>query len=86
MRGVDWIHRAQDSDHWWALVNTALDLPVPLNVVFLSNCWLSSMELVIGNRGSWFYVSAVFCVHTQQEDERNILIVISDVIVFMNSS
>jgi hypothetical protein len=27
--GVDWIHMAHDRDWWWALVNMALNLPVP---------------------------------------------------------
>jgi hypothetical protein len=26
---VDWIHWAQDSDRWWALVNTVMNLRVP---------------------------------------------------------
>jgi hypothetical protein len=26
--GVDWIHLAQDSDHWWAVVNTVMNLRV----------------------------------------------------------
>jgi hypothetical protein len=26
---VDWIHLAQDGDHWWALVNTVMNLWVP---------------------------------------------------------
>jgi hypothetical protein len=27
--GVDWIHLAQDRDHWWTLVNTVMSLQVP---------------------------------------------------------
>jgi hypothetical protein len=27
--GVDWMHLAQDSDQWRALVNTVLNPPVP---------------------------------------------------------
>jgi hypothetical protein len=27
--GVDWIDLAQDRDHWRALVNTVMNLPVP---------------------------------------------------------
>jgi len=27
--GVDWIHLVQDRDHWWAVVNTVMNLPVP---------------------------------------------------------
>jgi hypothetical protein len=26
---VDWTHLAQDSDQWWALVNTVMNLRVP---------------------------------------------------------
>jgi hypothetical protein len=26
---VDWIHLARDSDQWWALVNTVINLQVP---------------------------------------------------------
>jgi hypothetical protein len=25
---VDWIHLAQDMDHWWALVSTAINVRV----------------------------------------------------------
>jgi hypothetical protein len=28
-RGMDWIALAQDRDRWWALVNAAVNLPVP---------------------------------------------------------
>jgi hypothetical protein len=27
--GVDWMHFAQDRDHWWAVVNTIMNLGVP---------------------------------------------------------
>jgi hypothetical protein len=27
--GMDWLHQAQDRDHWMALVNTVLNLRVP---------------------------------------------------------
>jgi predicted small integral membrane protein len=26
---MDWIHMAQERDHWWALVNTVMSLLVP---------------------------------------------------------
>jgi hypothetical protein len=26
---VDWIHLAQDRHHWWAVVNTVMNLQVP---------------------------------------------------------
>jgi hypothetical protein len=26
---VKWIHLAQDGDHWWAVVNTVMNLRVP---------------------------------------------------------
>jgi hypothetical protein len=49
---MDWIDLAQDRDQWKALVNTVLDVRVPLNVgKFLSDCAtggfsrMSSMEL-----------------------------------------
>jgi hypothetical protein len=28
-KGVDWIHLAQDRDHWWDLVNNIMNLQVP---------------------------------------------------------
>jgi hypothetical protein len=28
--GVDWMHLVHDSDQWWALVNTVINLQVPL--------------------------------------------------------
>jgi hypothetical protein len=37
--GMDWIYLARDMDHWWALVNTVVNLQVPKNVgKFLSSC------------------------------------------------
>jgi hypothetical protein len=33
--GVDWIHLAQDSDQWWALVKTVMDLRAPKGGGFL---------------------------------------------------
>jgi hypothetical protein len=37
--GVDWIDVTQDRDQWRALVNTALNIRVPLNAgKFLSGC------------------------------------------------
>jgi hypothetical protein len=27
--GVEWIHLAQDRDHWWALVSAVMNLRVP---------------------------------------------------------
>jgi hypothetical protein len=47
--GMDWIDLAQDTDQWRALVNTVMNLRVPLNVgKFLSGCATGghSMELV----------------------------------------
>jgi hypothetical protein len=39
MSGMDWIHLAQDRDHWRALVNTIIDFRHPQNVgEFLSSC------------------------------------------------
>jgi hypothetical protein len=26
---VDWIHLAQDRDHWWSLLSTVMNLGVP---------------------------------------------------------
>jgi hypothetical protein len=37
--GMDWIHLAQDRDQWRVLVNTVMNLRVPLNSgKFLSSC------------------------------------------------
>jgi hypothetical protein len=36
---IDWIDLAQDRDQWKALVNTAMNIQVPLNAgKFLSSC------------------------------------------------
>jgi hypothetical protein len=36
---VDWIHLAEDGDQYWALVNTIMNLQVPLNAGnFLNRC------------------------------------------------
>jgi hypothetical protein len=41
--GVDWIDMAQDRDQWRALVNTVLNLRVPLNAgKFLRGCTIGS--------------------------------------------
>ena len=38
-RGMNCIHLAQDKDRWWALVNSIMDLHVPLNAGnFLTSC------------------------------------------------
>jgi hypothetical protein len=29
LEGVDWMHLGQDTDQWWAVVNTAKKLQVP---------------------------------------------------------
>jgi hypothetical protein len=29
IEGVDWIHLVQDTDRWWDLLNTAVNLRVP---------------------------------------------------------
>jgi hypothetical protein len=29
LEGVDWIHLSKNRDHWWALLNTLMDLQVP---------------------------------------------------------
>jgi hypothetical protein len=40
--GMDWIDLAQDRDQWRALVNTVMNIWVPLNAgKFLSNCCFS---------------------------------------------
>jgi hypothetical protein len=40
--GMDWIDPAQDRDQWRALVNTVMNLWVPLNAEFLSCSTISS--------------------------------------------
>jgi hypothetical protein len=43
--GVDWIALAQDSDRWRALVNTVMNIRVPLNAEnFLSGCTSGSFS------------------------------------------
>jgi len=27
--GVNWVHLAEDMDHWWVLVNTVINLQIP---------------------------------------------------------
>jgi hypothetical protein len=47
---VDWIRLAQDSDHWWALVNSVMKIHFPLNVGILSTKWTTisfSIDLVL---------------------------------------
>jgi hypothetical protein len=38
---VDWIDIAQDRNQWWVLVNTSLNLRVPENAEFSSDCTIS---------------------------------------------
>ena len=39
MGDVDWIDLGQDRDRWWGIINTVINLQVPLNVWnFLSTC------------------------------------------------
>jgi hypothetical protein len=41
--GANWIDMAQDRDHWRALVNTVMNLHVPLNFgKLLSGCTIGS--------------------------------------------
>jgi hypothetical protein len=43
--GMNWMDPAQDRDHWSALVNTAIYLPVPQNAgKFLSGCTIGSFS------------------------------------------
>jgi hypothetical protein len=43
--GVDWMDMAQDRDQWRALVNTVLNLQVPLNAgKFLSGCLINDFS------------------------------------------
>jgi hypothetical protein len=42
---MDWIDLAQDRDQWRALVNTAMNLQVPLNAgKFSSSCTIGSFS------------------------------------------
>jgi hypothetical protein len=43
--GMDWIDLAQDRDQWRAVVNTVMNLWVPLNAgKFLSSCTIGSFS------------------------------------------
>jgi hypothetical protein len=43
--GMDWIDLAQNRDRWRALVNTVMNLRVPLNTgKFLSGCTIDSFS------------------------------------------
>jgi hypothetical protein len=43
--GTDWIHLAQDRDHWLALVNTVINLQIPQNAgKFSSSCAIGSFS------------------------------------------
>jgi hypothetical protein len=43
--GMDWIDPAQDRDQWRALVNTVMNLQVPLNAgKFLSGCTIGGFS------------------------------------------
>jgi hypothetical protein len=43
--GMDWIDLAQDRDRWRALVNTVMDLRLPLDAgKFLSGCTIGSFS------------------------------------------
>jgi hypothetical protein len=43
--GVDWIDLAQGRDHWRALMNTVMNLRVPLNAgKFLSGCTIGGFS------------------------------------------
>jgi hypothetical protein len=35
LEGMDWIHPAQDRDHWWVLMSTAMNLWVHFGREFL---------------------------------------------------
>jgi hypothetical protein len=52
--GVDWIHLTQDRDQWRAVMNTVMNLRVPLNVgKFLSSCATGGFSRIELHGVSW---------------------------------